>query len=209
MLAAVLVSLCRTVKIGKMRFFFIKDYREKYRYFSAKPFHQIQVKFSRWKEVWEKARQKLMLLPRKILVQEQAFEQVLQAKGNHVEILYSGCCTEHRIKVRFFFFLQRQRTKHILFLIGESILLPISGLAALLPGPNVFFGVLALLMITHWQALRGINRLAKKDHVFIPTSSLEKWEHAIQNRSEEELTHALGEIAEEFDLEHLQKILWK
>jgi hypothetical protein len=150
-----------------------------------------------------------MLLPRKNLVQEQAFEQVLQAKEDRVEILYSGCCTEQRIKVRFFFFLQRQRTKHILLLIGETLLLPISGLAALLPGPNVFFGVLALLVITHWQALRGINRLAKKDHVFIPVSSLEKWEHAVQDKSENELAHTLKKIAEEYDLGHLQKVLWK
>jgi hypothetical protein len=205
----VLVSLRRIVKIGKMRFFFVKDYHEKYRYFSAKPFHQIHVKFSRWKELWEKARQKLMLLPQKTLVQEQAFEQILQAEGNQIEIVYSGSCTEQRIKVRFFFFLQRQRTKHLFFLIGESLLLPISGLAALLPGPNVFFGVLALLMITHWQAFRGINRLAKKDPVFVPAPALENWEQAVQNKSDEELTRALNTIIEKFEVEHLQKILWK
>jgi len=192
-----------------MHFIFVKDYREKYMYFSTKPFRQIQVTFSRWKELWEKAKKKLMLLPRKTMVQEQAFEQVLRTTGRQVEILYSGSCTEHRIKVRFFFFLQRQRTKHILFLIGETLLLPISGLAAFLPGPNVFFGVLALLMITHWQAFRGINRLAKKDHVFVPKPVLEKWEQAVQKKSEEEMTRALKRIAEEYDLEHLTKILWK
>jgi hypothetical protein len=192
-----------------MRFFFVKDYREKYRYFSAKPIRQIQVKFSRWKEIWEKARQKLMLLPRKILVQEQAFEQVLQTTEDQVEILYSGCSSEQRIKVRFFFFLQRQRTKHILLLIGEALLLPISGLAVLLPGPNVFFGVLALLMVTHWQALRGINRLAKINHVFIPTSTLKEWEQAIEQKNDAEFGSTLAKIAEKYDLEHIQKILWK
>jgi hypothetical protein len=192
-----------------MRFFFVKDYREKYRYFSAEPIHQIQVIFSRWKKIWEKARQKLMLLPRKILAQEQAFEQVLHAKEKQVEILYSGYCSEQRIKVRFFFFLQRQRTKHILMLIGETILLPISGLAVLLPGPNVFFGVLALLMITHWQAFRGINRLAKKDHVFTPISSLKEWEQAIPKKNGDEFVRILEKIAREYKLEHLQKILWK
>jgi hypothetical protein len=192
-----------------MRFFFVKDYREKYRYFSAKPYHQIQVKFSRWKEIWEKARQKLMLLPRKILVQEQAFEQVLQTMEDQVEILYSGCCSEQRIKVRFFFFLQRQRTKHIFMLFGEAILLPISGLAALLPGPNVFFGVLALLVVTHWQALRGINRLAKKNHVFIPSSTLKEWEQVIQQKNDGEFGPILEKISRKYDLEHIQKILWK
>ncbi len=205
----VFVSLRQIDKIGKMRFFFVKDYREKYRYFSAEPLRQIHVQFSRWKEIWEKARQKLMLLPRRILVQEQAFEQVLQAKETHVEILYSGCSSQQRIKVRFFFFLQRQRSKHVLLLIGESILLPISGLAALLPGPNVFFGVLALLVITHWQALRGINSLAKKEHVFIPASPLKEWELAIQRKNNDEFVPILEKIAEEYNLEHAKRILWK
>ena len=192
-----------------MRFFFVKDYREKNRYFTGKPVSQIKVKFSRWKDLWEKARQKLSLLPRKNLAQEQAFEQVLQTTEDPVEILYSGCCSEQRIKVRFFFFLQRQRTKHIFLLAGETLLLPISGLAVLLPGPNIFFGVLALLMVTHWQALRGINRLAKKNHVFIPDSTLEEWEQLIQKKKETEFGPILEKIAEKFDLEHIQKILWK
>ena len=192
-----------------MRYFFIKDYREKFRYFSAEPIHQIRVNFSRWKEIWEKARQKLMLLPRKTLAQEQAFEQVLRAKEDQVEILYSGICSEQRIRVRFFFFLQRQRTRHILQLIGETILLPFSGLAALIPGPNVFFGMLALLMVTHWQAFRGINRLRKKSLVFTPNSSLKEWEEAIKNKAVEDLKPILDKIAGEYQLEHLQKILWK
>jgi hypothetical protein len=199
----------RIVKIEKMRYFFVKDFREKYRFFSEKPVHQIQVKFSRWKEIWEKGRQKLMLLPRKVLAQEQAFEQVLMTAEDRVEILYSGRCSEQRIKVRFFFYLQRQRTKHILFLVGETILLPISGLAALLPGPNVFFAVLALLMITHWQAFRGINRLAKKDHVFTPAPSLKQWEQVIQQSQENEYGPILERIADQYDLEHIQKVLWK
>lgn len=192
-----------------MRFFFTKDCRHRYRYFSAKPFEQIQVEFSRWKELWEKAKQKLMLLPRRVLIQEQAFEQVLKTEGDRIEIMYSGTVTEQRIKVRFFFFLQRQRTGHILFLIGEGLLLPISGLAAILPGPNVFFGVLALLMITHWQALRGIIRLTRKETVFIPTPVLENWERAIQNNNEEEMTRALEKMEDEFGLENLPKILRK
>lgn len=192
-----------------MRFFFVKDYREKYRFFSAEPIRQIQLNFSRWKKIWEEAKQKLMLLPRKNLAQEQAFEQVLRTEDTQVEILYSGNCSEQRIRVRFFFFLQRQRTKHILLLIGETILLPISGLAALIPGPNVFFGVLALLMITHWQAFRGINRLAKKDHVFAPIPSLKEWEQALKKTNPDEFTRILDKISADFQLEHLHKILWK
>jgi hypothetical protein len=192
-----------------MCFFFVKDYREKYRYFSAEPLHQIPVRFSRWKQIWEKAREKLMLLPKRILVQEQAFKQILQTEEKKVGIFYSGICDEKRIRNRFFFYIQRQRTKHILFLMGEALLLPISGLAALLPGPNVFFGVLALLVITHWQALRGIHRLAKKDYLFLPSQSLKEWEQIIQTKNEKDYVEILKKIAEEYHLDNIQKILWK
>jgi hypothetical protein len=192
-----------------MRFFFVKDYRGKYRYFSTEPLTNIRVKFSRWKKIWDKAREKLMLLPQRILVQEQAFEQVLHSKNKSLEILFSGSCDEQKIKHRFFFFLQRQRTKHTFILIGEALLLPISGLAALLPGPNVFFGVLALLMITHWQALRGINRLLKKDYNFSSSPSLRDWEQVVESKREEDFFPILERIAEEHSLKNIQKILWK
>jgi hypothetical protein len=191
-----------------MRFFFVKDHREKYRYFSAESFRQIPARFSRWKNIWEKAREKLMLLPKKILVQEQAFEQTLKIEKKKLEILYSEICDEKKIRSRFFFYLQRQRTKHFLLIVGETLLLPLSGLAALLPGPNVFFGVLALLMITHWQALRGINRLLKKDYEFIPSSLLTEWERAIQKKREKEYSEILKKIAEEYHLDSIHKILW-
>ncbi len=192
-----------------MHFFFVKDYRGKYRYFSTEPFTNIQVKFSRWKKIWDKAREKLMLLPQRILVQEQAFEQTLHSKNTTLDIFYSGSCDQQKIQHRFFFFLQRQRTRHIFFLIGETLLLPISGLAALLPGPNVFFGVLALLMITHWQALRGINRLLKKDYNFNSSPSLRKWEQVVESKREEDFFPLLERISEEYNLKNIQKILWK
>lgn len=192
-----------------MHYFFVKDHRGKYRYFSTEPFHNIQVKFSRWKRIWDKAREKLMLLPQRVLVQEQAFEQILRAKNKSLEILYSGSCDQQKIKHRFFFFLQRQRTRHIFFLIGETLLLPISGLAALLPGPNVFFGVLALLMITHWQAFRGINRLLKKDYNFNSSPSLRDWEQVVDSKREEDFFPILERLTEEYNLKNIHKILWK
>jgi hypothetical protein len=192
-----------------MCFFFVKDYRGKYRYFSTEPLHSIQVDFSRWKKIWDEARQKLMLLPKRILAKEQAFEQVLHSKNKSIEILYSGCCSEQRTRLRFFFYLQRQRTKHIFLLIGETLLLPISGLAALIPGPNVFFGVLALLMITHWQAFRGINRLLKKEYNFRSSPSLKEWEQVIESKSEQDFFPVLKRIREDYGIKNLQKILWK
>ena len=192
-----------------MQFFFVRDHRRKYRYFSSEPISQIQIKTSRWKRLWEQAKKKLMLLPQRILRQEQAFGKILKSKEDRILIFYSGQPGKKRIQTRFYFFLQRQRTKHILLLIGETILLPVSGLAAILPGPNVFFGVLALLMITHWQAFRGINNTLKKKFEFVPSQLLGEWEQARESKEEKKYPEIFKKIEEEFHLDAIQKVLWK
>lgn len=192
-----------------MRFFFTQDYRHKYRYFSSEPIAQIQIKLSRWKELWERAKEKLMLLPQRILRQEQAFRRALKLQENKIQIFHSGRLEEKRIRHKFYFFLQKQRTKHIFLLIGETLLLPISGLAAILPGPNLFFGVLALLMITHWQALKGINRVLKKEHQFIPSSLFEEWERVLKSKEEENFSQILKEIEDKYNVKDIHKVLWK
>jgi len=192
-----------------MQFFFVRDYRFNYRYFSSEPVQNIQIEFSRWKKIWEVAKQKLMLLPQRILAQEQAFERASKHEESKVQIFHSGHLDEKRIRTKFFFFLQKQRTKHVILLAGEILLLPISGIAAFLPGPNIFFGVLALLTITHWQALRGINSLLKREHLFTPAQSLKDWETAAESKSEETFSLALGKVSKEFNLINTKKILWK
>jgi hypothetical protein len=192
-----------------MKFFFVRDYRHKYRYFSTEPVSQIQIKFSRWKEMWELAKKKLMLLPQRTLKQEQAFARILKFDENKVQILHSGHFDEKKTRTKFYFFLQRQRTKHILILVGETLLLPISGLAAFLPGPNVFFGVLALLMITHWQAFRGISRLFKKEYEFILSALLEEWENALESRNSENFPRILDKISKKYNIGNVRQVLWK
>ena len=82
-------------------------------------------------------------------------------------ILHSGRHDERSVRTRLSLFLERQRTRHIVFLAGEAIVVPITGLAALLPGPNVIFYFLAILMIIQWQALRGITRILHRDHELV------------------------------------------
>lgn len=192
-----------------MIFFFVRDYQHKYRFFSTEAVKQIQIKTSRWKEIWEAAKKKLMLLPQRTLRQEQAFRKILKSEEKKVHVYYSEQLDNKRIKTKFYFFLQKQRTKHIFLLSGETLFLPLSGLAGLLPGPNVFFGYLALLMITHWQALRGINRILKKECEFIPSSLLKEWEEAHKGRDEERFLRILEKIENEYDLHDVRKILWK
>ena len=192
-----------------MDYFFLKDFHHNYRFFSTESVHQIQVEFSRLKKVWEAAKKKLMLLPPKILRQEQAFARILKLEDNQIQIYYSGGLSEKKIKRKFYFYLQRQRSKHLLLLILEAILLPISGLMALLPGPNVFFGVLALIMITHWQAYRGIHKLGKKKPKFLTSPILEEWKQVLDKEDEKQLPDLLKKIEKEYNLENIQKILYK
>ncbi len=192
-----------------MRFYFVRDYRRKYRYFSSEPLKQIQLKTSRWKKIWEKAKVKLMLLPQRILRQEQAFGKIRKLEEQKIQIFHSDRLDEKKMRHKFYFFLQKQRTRHIFFLIGEALLLPLSGLAALLPGPNVFFGVLALIMITHWQAFLGINRLLKKDYEFVPSSLFHDWEDALEHKKEDIFTQILEKIENVHNLENIHKVLWK
>lgn len=193
-----------------MDFFFVQDYREKYRYFSSESLSEIQVEFSCLRKFLEMAKIKLLKLLRlKTLKQEQAFGLTMKITENQVRIYHSGRMDEKRIERKFYFFLQRQRSKHIIVLVGESIILPISGIAALLPGPNIFFYILLLLVIIQWQALRGINRLIKKEPLFIPDQSLREWETAVHNHAESSFLPLLEKIRDKHNTQDIKKILWK
>jgi hypothetical protein len=190
-----------------MKFFFVLDSRKKFRFFSSEPVQTIQVKFTRLQKIWIEAKKRLMLLPKRILAQEQAFAKVLKLDEDSLEIFHSGQLDEKRLKIKFFLFLQKQRTKHILFLIGEAVLLPVSGLMAFLPGPNVFFGVLALIMYTHWQAFKGINAIGRKNHLFKTSQILADWEGALLSRDEKYVAPILEKIEDTYHLKDLDKIL--
>jgi len=192
-----------------MEFYFIRDHRQKYRFFSSEPEKVISIPVSRTKKAWELARKKLTLLPQRSLRQEQAFIRCLKVEEETIPVYHSGLRTEKRIRLRFSLFLYKQRSKHILMLIGETLLLPLSGLAALLPGPNVAFAALALLEITHWQALKGINRLGRKKHEFSVAPLFADWEEAVSLSQEDRYAEILQGIETEHPLSGLRKILWK
>ncbi len=192
-----------------MRFYFARDHRQKYRFFSADSEKELPLGASRTKKIWELAKKKLLRLPQRTLQQEQAFIKVLKLDAERISIVHSGCHSDRRLRFRFSLFLNKQRSKHIIFLVGESLLLPVSGLAALLPGPNIFFYFLALMMITQWQALRGINRLVHKKHDFLADTSFLEWEEAVSAAREDCYPGILKRIEAEHGLSQLNKILWK
>jgi hypothetical protein len=141
-----------------MQFFYVHDYRGRACFFSSGPLGPLPANFSRTRAVWETAKRKVTGLSPRLLLQEQAFELAGRPDRERLRLLHAGRHDARSVRRRLFLFLQRQRTRHIVSLALETVLVPITGLMAVLPGPNVFFYFLAILMIIQWQALRGINR---------------------------------------------------
>ena len=192
-----------------MNFFFVRDYRHRHHFFSAEPLGPLPARFSKSRKVWEIAKKKVIGLNPRTLLQEQALEHGGRPEDDPVRILHSGHSEDKAIRTKFFFFLQRQRTRHILVLAGEALVLPISGLAALLPGPNIFFYFLAVLMVIQWQALRGITRLIHKDCQFSPDPLLAEWEAAVDARAEARFPELLARLETVHGLPSARKLLWK
>ena len=192
-----------------MTFFFVQDHRRRNSFFSSEPFGVGDVKPSKSREVWEKAKKKVTGLSPRMLLQEAAFARAGAAGPEPVRILHSDRLDEKKARLRFFFFLQRQRTRHVVVLAGEAILVPVSGLAAILPGPNVFFYFLAVLMIIQWQAARGLSRLGRKKAEFVPSPLLAEWEAAVEAGDESRYPDILARIESAYGVEDVRKVLWK
>lgn len=179
-----------------MTFFFVRDRPHHYRFFSSEPLGPLPVRFSRTRDIWEKAKAKVTRLNPRTLLQEQAFERGGRPGSEPLRILHSGRLDEKAVRTRLFFFLQRQRTRHTLILAGEALVLPLTGLAALLPGPNILFYFLAILMVIQWQALRGIHRILRRDYEFVADPLLAEWEEALEARDKERMSEATRRLDE-------------
>jgi len=190
-----------------VNFFYVKDTRHEHRLFSSEP-PALPSKPSKAKAVWELAKRKLMLLPQRTLRQEQACGRSLRIPDAEVCILH-GSADSKWLNTKFHFFLNRLRFKRLLMLIGELILVPITGFFMLLPGPNVIFYALALIIITHWQSFRGIRHLLKKEFIYEARPALEEWEAAVGEGREADYPALIDKIEKEFGLVNLRKVLWK
>jgi hypothetical protein len=92
---------------------------------------------------------------------------------------------------------------------GESILVPFSGVLALLPGPNIFFYFLAFVILAQFFALRGINRLLKMRWAFTPSPSVLAWEEAAEAGKVKDYEALLESMEKEYGLKNLKKILYR
>jgi hypothetical protein len=192
-----------------MNFFFVRDHRRRFRFFSAEPLGPMPARFSRTREVWETAKKKVTRLNPRTLLQEQAFEHGGRPGQGRLRILHSGRHDDEAVRTRFRFFLRRLKTRHIVILAAEALAVPVTGLAALLPGPNIIFYALAILMIIQWQALRGITRLARKEYEFAADPLLAEWEAAVDAHDEARFPELLQRIERTHGLPNPRRLLWK
>ena len=192
-----------------LKFFFVRDARGRYRFFSSEPAKPPDLKRSKLKEGWELAKKKLMLLPQRTLRQETAFARSLKLEGPALKVLYSGVREEERINRRFHVFLHQKRSERLITLIGEAIVLPFTALTMPIPGPNVVFYALALLIITHWQSFRGVRAILKKGHDFDADPCLAEWEAAVKAGAEDRYAEIIGRIEAAHNLQGMRKVLWR
>jgi len=192
-----------------MDFFFVRDYRRRPCFFSAEPLGPLPANFSKTRAIWETAKKKVIHLNPRILLQEQAFDHGGRPGEGPLRILHSGRHDDRFVRTRLFIFLERQKTRHIAVLAGEAIVAPITGLAALLPGPNVIFYVLAILMVIQWQALRGISRILRRDHQLVADPLLGEWEAAVEAGDEARYAELIDRLEKVHGLPSPRKLLWK
>lgn len=192
-----------------MDFFFVRDARRRPRFYSAESLGPLPAHFSRSREIWEKAKRKVTGFNPRVLLQEQAFEHGGRPGRGALRILHAGDPDGRPVRSRFRFFLRRLKTRHIAILAAEALAVPVTGLAALLPGPNIVFYVLAIVMVIQWQALRGIDRILAREHEFVADPLLAEWEAAVEAGDEARFPELLDRIEKTHGLPSARKLLWK
>lgn len=192
-----------------MDFFFVRDHRNRPRFFSSGPLGPLPAHFSKTREVWEKAKKKVTSLDPRTLLQEQAFELGGRPAAGPLRILHSGRHDDKSVKTRLFLFLQRHRSRHVLLLAVEAVAVPFTGLIALLPGPNIVFYILAIVMVIQWQALRGIKQILHREYELVADPLLAEWEAAVEARDEARYPGILDRLEKTHGLPSPRKLLWR
>jgi hypothetical protein len=190
-----------------MNFFFVRDSRNRFRLFSAEPLGPLPAHFSKTRAIWEKAKKKVTGLDPRTLLQEQAFEHGGRPGPQPLRILHAGRFDDKAVRTKLRVFLQRQRTRHILILAAEALVVPVTGIAALLPGPNIIFYALAILMVIQWQALRGIGRILRREHELVADPLLAEWEAAVDAGVEARFPDILDRLEKVHSLPFPRKLL--
>ncbi|MCP4151574.1 MAG: hypothetical protein GY757_27775 [bacterium] len=68
-----------------------------------------------------------------------------------------------RIKHSFQMWLQKEKMKRLVFVVIEAMLIPFTAPLAVLPGPNFFFYIPALLLYYHYGSYKGLKKARIED----------------------------------------------
>jgi len=87
-------------------------------------------------------------------------ERILSHLQDYHILLKTGEETnEEKIRPIFNLWLKKEKNRRLLYVVFEALALPFTPILALLPGPNVFFYVPALLLYYHYKSYRALSRL--------------------------------------------------
>jgi len=190
-----------------MILFFVRDSKHRYRCFTAEPAGPPTVRRSWARRALEVAKDKLMLLPQRILRQEQAFGKALKEITGPLSIIHSGHLDQVHVRRKFRLFLHKQRSSHLLIMGGELLLLPFAALTGILPGPNIAFYSLALILILQWRAWRGLRRILRFNWEFQADGAFADWETAVENGRREDFPSLLARVEQVHGIKKAAKIL--
>ena len=62
------------------------------------------------------------------------------------------------LKRIFRIWIHKEKVKRLIFVVIEGIILPFTPILAILPGPNIFFYIPALLFYYHYRSYRGLRK---------------------------------------------------
>lgn len=81
----------------------------------------------------------------------------------HIRLETASAGESGKIKKVFRYWVRKERLKRMIYVIIEGIILPFTPILALLPGPNIFFYVPALLFYYHLRSYLGLKRVNVDD----------------------------------------------
>lgn len=193
-----------------MTFFFVRDHLGRRCFFSTDPVRPPELKFSRSRDAWEKARSWLLsFMPTRILRQEQAYGRILTWNGGPLPVLHGDAAEPDRAAERLVRYLRLHKSRHILLMIFEAVLMPLTGFAAILPGPNIVFYAPALFFLLQVKALRGLGRSLGIEHDVRLDPILAEWETAVGRGAAELYPGLIARLEAGHGLTGLRKVLWK
>jgi hypothetical protein len=80
-------------------------------------------------------------------------------RGKHKLKLSASERRLKRIKLIFKVWIQKEKIKRLLLVVLESLVIPFTPFLALLPGPNIFFYIPALLLYYHLTSYLGLRKV--------------------------------------------------